>query len=197
MLYSIMIPFPSKMIVFALRLSLTETFNDLDSVSWAKEAITYLFDAGVVSGKGAGKFAPNDNVTRAELAKMLVLGFGLEAKGETKVFKDVASDAWYEDFVKIAASNGLINGDENGRFNPDKPVTRQDAAAMMYRALSVDEKAEKAFLEDYDEIADYSKAAVDYMYQKGIINGVGDGMFAPKNNVTRVQVAKMLYLLLA
>jgi len=67
---------------------------------------------------------------------------------------------------------------------------------MMHRALSSDEIVQKAFFEDYDEIADYSKTAVDYMYQKGIINGIGDGMFAPKNNVTRVQVAKMLYLLL-
>lgn len=174
----------------------TELFDDIDSVSWAKEAIIYLYDAGIVSGKGNNKFAPNDNVTRAELAKMLVLGFGLESKGDAKIFKDVATGAWYADYVSVAASNGLINGDEKGRFNPDKPVTRQDAAVMMYRAIKTDEKTEKAFFEDYNDIADYSEAAVDYMYQKGIINGIGDGKFAPKSNVTRVQVAKMLYLLL-
>ena len=127
---------------------------------------------------------------------MLVLGLKLEAKGASKDFKDVESNAWYADYVAVAASNGLITGDENGNFNPNKPITRQDAAVMMYRAVAPSEKAEKAFFEDYDKISDYSKEAVNYMYEKGIINGIGDGMFAPENNVTRAQIAKMLYLML-
>lgn len=171
-------------------------FTDIENVSWAEEAISYLYKAGVISGKSEKTFAPNDNVTRAELAKMLVLGLKLESKDQTKEFEDVTSGAWFYDYVNIAASNGIITGDEYGRFNPDSPVTRQDAAVMMYRAISPTNKVEKAFFEDYEEIADYSKDAVDYLYSKGIINGVGDGMFAPKSNVTRAQIAKMLYLLL-
>ncbi|MBR2499907.1 MAG: S-layer homology domain-containing protein, partial [Clostridia bacterium] len=174
----------------------TVQFTDIQNVSWAESAITYLYQAGIVSGKSEKTFAPNDNVTRAELAKMLVLGLKLEAKGASKDFKDVESNAWYADYVAVAASNGLITGDENGNFNPNKPITRQDAAVMMYRAVAPSEKAEKAFFEDYDKISDYSKEAVNYMYEKGIINGIGDGMFAPENNVTRAQIAKMLYLML-
>lgn len=174
----------------------TVQFTDIQNVSWAESAISYLYQAGIVSGKSEKTFAPNDNVTRAELAKMLVLGLKLESKGISKGFKDVVSGAWYADYVEIAASNGLITGDENGNFNPNKPITRQDAAVMMYRAVAPSEKAEKAFFEDYDRISDYSKEAVNYMYEKGVINGIGDGMFAPKNNVTRAQIAKMLYLML-
>lgn len=171
-------------------------FTDIENVSWAEGAISYLYKTGVISGKSEKTFAPNDNVTRAELAKMIVLGLKLESKDKTKEFEDVTSDAWFYDYVNIAASNGIITGDEYGRFNPDSPVTRQDAAVMMYRAISPENKVENAFFEDYEEIADYSKAAVDYLYSNGIINGVGDGMFAPKSNVTRAQIAKMLYLLL-
>ena len=54
----------------------------------------------------------------------------------------------------------------------------------------------KTFFEDYDRISDYAKAAVDYFCGKNIINGIGDGIFAPLSNLTRAQAAKIIYLLL-
>lgn len=172
-------------------------FTDIEDVPWAESAIFYLYSKGVVSGRNSMTFAPNDHVTRAELVKMLV--FGLDLKDEVnnkKYFDDVSSDAWYAEVVSIAAAHGLIKGDEKGSFNPDAPISRQDAATILYRAINPESASTTANFVDYASISDYAKTAVDYMYAKGIINGVGDGCFAPKDLLSRAQCAKMLHLIL-
>ena len=157
----------------------------------------YLYKNNIVSGKNAVTFAPDDQVTRAELVKMLVCGLGLAGQENIgKQFGDVSHNAWYAEYVEIAAEHGLINGDANGNFNPELPISRQDAATIMYRAFNTSEKAESAHFEDYSSISDYAKDAVDYMYAKGVINGIGDGMFAPFDKLSRAQAAKMLHLML-
>ena len=171
------------------------SFNDIGNVKWAEEAISYLYSKNIISGRNNETFAPDDQVTRAELVKMLVLGFNLKGDS-TASFNDVNSSAWYAQYVSIAAANGLIKGDENGNFNPNKPVSRQDAAVMMYRAIGGASKADKAYFVDYEKISPYAQNAVNYMYENGVINGMGNGIFAPQNNLTRAQSAKMIYGLL-
>ncbi|MBE7048836.1 MAG: S-layer homology domain-containing protein [Ruminococcaceae bacterium] len=170
-------------------------FTDISDVTWAKDAIVYLQSKGVVSGRTAETFDPNAQVTRAELLKMLVAGFKLTGSSDAR-FGDVSADAWYADYVAIGAANGLITGDENGNFNPNQAVSRQDAAVLMYRALNPSESAAKASFVDYGSISEYANTAVNYMYEKGVINGVGDGCFAPLAELSRAQAAKMLYYML-
>lgn len=172
-------------------------FTDIEHVTWAKDSILYLYKNQIVSGKDAVTFAPDDQVTRAELVKMLVCGLKLDTQSKLDTrFNDVYSEAWYAEFVSVATEHGLINGDEYGNFNPESPISRQDAATIMYRALNTSEKVESAYFEDYSYIADYAKIAVDYMCAKGVINGIGDGLFAPHAKLTRAQAAKMLHLML-
>ena len=172
-------------------------FTDIEHVTWAKDSILYLYKNKIVSGKDAVTFAPDDQVTRAELVKMLVCGLGLTGQsGAGKSFNDVSPNAWYAQYVSIAADHGIVNGDENGNFNPEAPISRQDAATIMYRAFKSTKKVGTAYFEDYSSISDYAKAAVDYMYAKGVINGIGDGMFAPFDKLSRAQAAKMLHLML-
>ena len=170
-------------------------FEDIEHVAWADKAIHYLYSNGIIAGRDEKTFDPDNKVTRAELAKMLVVGLGLKGEG-TVSFSDVPSSAWYAEYVLVAAANGLILGDDNGRFNPNSPVSRQDAAVMMYRAIGTNEVAEKAYFTDYSSISAYAAPAVNYMCKEGIINGVGDAKFAPLENLTRAQAAKMLYSLL-
>ena len=77
--------------------SATAAFNDLDSVSWAVEAITELKRIGVINGVSETEFAPNREVTREEFAKMIVNAFSIT--GEGKSFADVPATAWYAPFV--------------------------------------------------------------------------------------------------
>lgn len=175
---------------------LSSAFSDIENVAWAKDAIEALADKGIISGKEAGKFYPNDELKREELAKILTLAFGVqEQESEMPEFGDIDASAWYYSYVKTMYTNSIIKG-MGDVFGTGLAVTREDAATMIYRlikdttALPEDEAEEFA---DNDEISDYAKEAVYSLKKLNIIGGVGDNCFAPKKTVTRAELAKIIY----
>lgn len=90
--------------------------------------------AGLVTGD-LGKFNPQQNLTRAQMAKVLVLAFGLKKKGEHS-FVDVSVNHWANDYISILYSNGITIGD-NGKYSPESPVTRAHFAAFLVRSFEV------------------------------------------------------------
>ena len=174
-------------------------FTDIGSVSWARDAINSLYDAGIINGKTETTFAPNDNVTRAEFAKMLMGVFGLNSDAfTTSSFYDVSPSDWYFQSVESAYNLGIINGVAPAYFDPNANITRQDMAVMVVRAATVSGKAiptvnEAKTFADEASIADYAKDAVSTLQVGGIIDGVTDTTFAPTDNATRAQAAKILY----
>ena len=174
-----------------------QPFMDLDSVSWAKDSIERLYDAGVVSGIGEGLFAPNASVSREEFVKFIVLGLGLELTEATDMdFPDVDRNAWYSSYVLSAASSGVVFGRDNGTFGVGDKITREDMAVMICRALSskgisITAAAEPGF-SDAEYISDYAAEAVSFLSEKGILHGLDDGSFAPKSFSTRAQVAVVI-----
>lgn len=176
-----------------------KSFTDLANVPWAVEAITSLADRNIVSGVSATEFNPDANVTREQFVKMFVLALGISTDGVSSDFSDISSSHWSYPYVSGAVSAGVVNGIGGGNFGAGQNITRQDMAAMLYRAASVCRVAltEKTSISFGDEaqIADYAKTAVEAMSKAGIING-SDGSFMPKANATRAQAAKMIYELL-
>lgn len=172
-------------------------FIDLNSVEWAYEAIMALADNGIVNGKTDNEFYPNDKVTREEFAKLLVCMAKLEnSEYSSNHFTDVGADAWYSKYVNIAYENGICNGIGNGNFGVGNEITRQDMAVMVHNLLkSANEAINPLYTEFADDeyISDYAKPAVSSLSAMGIINGVGDNMFAPKDNATRAQAAVIIY----
>lgn len=171
-------------------------FEDINSNHWAWESIRYLYDKEIISGRSQAIFAPDDNVTRAELVKMIVLALGLSDNGTGQNFNDISNGSWYADYVKIVSSKGIVFGDDDGNFNPNQPITRQDAAVIIYRALNPEKTVRQAAFDDYAKVSDYAKTAVDYMSNEGIISGMGDGCFEPQSLLSRAQCAKILHLTL-
>ena len=177
------------------------SFDDIANVAWAKDAIESLVKHGVVNGKGNNKFAPNDSVKREEFVKMIVEAFKLSADNVDIIFTDVAEDAWYYNYVKIAVSSGIVNGISDTEFGSGQNISRQDMAVMIQRAavktnveLLVVEAGKQ--LNDYDSVADYAQAPVKQLTEAGIVNGDENGNFNPKDIATRAQAAVMLYNLL-
>ena len=173
-------------------------FADIENVSWAKDAILALYERNIVSGKADKKFAPNDNVTRAEFLKMIVLAKGIEVVPATeKTFGDVELDKWYADIVNTAKVNGIISGDENNNFNPDKQITRQDMSIIVAKALGYTADGSKyAPFGDLETINDYAVEYVVYLYEKGLLKGNEEGLFLPKNNTRRSEAAVLIYRVL-
>ncbi|MBE7041947.1 MAG: hypothetical protein E7399_00430 [Ruminococcaceae bacterium] len=176
------------------------TFNDLDSVPWAAEKIVALAADGVVSGIAEGVFSPNGEVTRAQFVAMLTRAFGLLDEEATCDFSDVSEEQWYYTAVASAKKCGITAGYDDNTFRPDALITRQEMAAMAYRTagiagLTIPETAEKIAFIDEADIADYAKDAISAMQMGGVINGMGDGQFGPKENATRAQAAVIIYQL--
>ena len=170
-------------------------FIDMTNHQWAVTAVNYLRDNGIISGKTSTQFAPADNVTRAEFAKILVNAIGIDVSGYESEFEDVKASDWYAPFVSAAAKSGIILG-ADGRFMPNQNITRQDMAVMIKRALNLDDSEYKEVFNDSAYISDYAQKAIFAVYKKGIMQGSGNGQFNPLSNATRAEAAQTVYNML-
>jgi hypothetical protein len=180
----------------------TKTFADIANVAWAKDAVEVMVAKGVLNGITEDKFAPNSDVTRAQFARMLVQTLGLSdasVDGAT-TFKDVKENDWFAKDVKIAASLGIVAGVKEDQFAPNAPITREQMAAMVARALKNVSNVQagntadalKKF-KDANKISGWASEGVALVAEKGIVNGMSNGTFAPKEKASRAQAAVIMY----
>lgn len=176
----------------------TEGFSDLTDAEWAIEAITALAGKGIVSGSGDGKFNPNNSVTRDEFTKMTILAIGMYDGNAECDFSDVSRDEWHYSYIASAEDRGIITGIGDGSFGTGRRITREEMAVIVKRAaqaagISYAQFRSLSEFADSHMIADYAKESISELYCAGIINGVGGNMFAPTENCTRAQAAKIIY----
>ena len=161
---------------------------------WAKEAVSYLSEKGIINGKGNGMFEPRANVTREEFVKMLVLAFSLSDEDAGCSFSDVSSGAWFKPYVASAVKNGVINGISPELFGAGEYITRQDMAVCVFRAAGAQPEAfDDGLFTDSDKIAPYAREGISWMKKNGLISGYSDGSFAPAAFCTRAEAAKIIY----
>ncbi|ABO51502.1 S-layer domain protein [Desulforamulus reducens MI-1] len=174
-------------------------FKDIEG-HWAASDILYMASQGYVNGVEADKFHPQDLVTRAEFATMLVNVLGLQGQGEV-VFKDVNKGAWYYPSVALACKAGLAKGKGADTFAPGAPITRQEMAAMLVNAMSYKgmavqaDTAVLAAFADQAQVADWAKPSAAAAYAAQIIKGKPGqkGLcFGPTDNTTRAEAVVML-----
>lgn len=177
-----------------------DIFVDLEDFKWAKQAIIYLAEKRIVTGKTNEEFYPADYVTREEFAAMLVRAFADSAETVNISFTDTVSGAWYEDSLKKAVNAGIVEGYDDGRFGIGDYITRQDMTVMLKRAAEYAgmsfEVVDNIIFADADEISEYAKPAVSAMKNVGVINGVTPDTFEPRSNANRAQAAKVIFELL-
>lgn len=170
-------------------------YHDI-STSYAKEAILRLTKRNIVSGNGAGAFLPRDKVTRAEIATMMSRLLQMNpVDNDISAFRDVPKQAWYYGWVHAGTNLGIINGRSERTFKPLDPVTRQEAAVMMVRAMKVDASTGEEIVyrryEDAAELAAWSRAEVGVATLHGWLQGSG-GKFRPNDPITREEVAVLM-----
>lgn len=173
-----------------------QIFSDIGHVAWAEESILALYSLGIINGKEAGKFYPNDAVTRAEFVKMLVEAFGDSAQETDISFKDVAADAWYYPYIAKSVQMNLVNGYDNENFGANDKITRQDMATVLYRLITsrgVKEKASNTAFQDVGAIAEYAEEAIRTLSAYGVFSGDENGNFRPQDQAGRAETAKVIY----
>ncbi len=169
----------------------TSAFFDMQG-HWGEKYAKVLSDKKIINGYEDGSFKPENNVTRAEIAKMLVTGFSI---GGTNAFAftDVSADSWYASFVARASAAGIVTG-YDGKFNPDGNLTRQDAALMVFRVLEKIKELPKtsATFKDEAKISDYASNAVKVLGAIKVLNGDTNGNFNPASPITRAEIAAVI-----
>ncbi len=173
-----------------------KVFSDIDSVSWAEDSIIRLANAGVISGTGENKFTPNGLVTREQFVKMVLLALDIPVNSGNAEFTDVSESDWYYSYVIAATELGIITGKDDGSFGAGEYVTREDMVTIASRAViaanaTLPETTTVSYIDDTD-IAGYAKEAAISFGNAGIITGMPDGSFMPKDFSTRAQAAVML-----
>ncbi|WP_238652666.1 S-layer homology domain-containing protein [Paenibacillus piscarius] len=168
-------------------------FSDAKSISpWALESVYTAYDRKLMNGVSGQElvFAPKQNITRAELAALLLRLTGQEPAANTsaQAFSDVKPDAWYYGTVNKAKELGIISGVNGKTFKPDGLVTRQDMAVMLVRAFKLDAAVGAGKFSDEDKISDYALSAVRMVTGLGYMSGTG-GAFDPAGTVTREMAA--------
>lgn len=177
-----------------------ERFNDLEQEAWAIPYINALAGKNIVQGTGEGRFAPRQEVTREQFLKMLLEAFGMKGEYVETGFSDVVPEMWYAPYISQGVALGIVKGTDETNFGVGKSVSREEMAVMAARLLEQQQIAlpeGTAQFVDFDEISAYAKNAVGGMQQAGLIDGMADGRFAPRQPLSRAQAAKVIYQLLA
>ena len=178
----------------------TPTYSDVSSNHWAYNAIMSLSEEGILEGMGDGTFGVDSLLTRAQFATIIqrAFKFSIDKKGDD--FSDVKAEAWYAEAVDILSALEIMIGYDDGTFKGELTITREQMATVLFRVLNqkgIEIKAVRTDTpKDIDATSDYAKEAVIVLYQAEIINGVGNGFFAPINVATRGQAAQLIYNIL-
>lgn len=174
----------------------TEQFADAALAPWAEEALLYLRQKNIMVGDGTN-VRPLQPVTRGEVSKLITAAFSFREVSEKHRFVD-SENKWWAEYAAVMSGNGIMNGISDDKFGGDEAITRQMLATALDRALlaagmTLYDKNEGIEFNDMDAVAEYAKGAVERLAKKGIVKGIGNGLFAPEIPVTRAEAAQMIY----
>jgi parallel beta-helix repeat protein len=170
-------------------------FADIQN-HWAKPFIQGLVDKGFISGFEDGTFKPDNKMTRAEYAALLVKAFNPSPKREAPNFKDISSDYWAKDVIQQAYRGQFLSGFEDNTFKPASNVQRVQVLVSVINGLGLSGSAPNALnaYDDRNAIPDYAKDEVRTATQKEIVvNYPQIKQLKPTQDATRAEVAAMVY----
>lgn len=171
-------------------------YNDT-AKHWAEPNILSVSERGWMNGTGQYVFSPDRKLTRTEAAVILVRALGLDKQEPAAAsgFTDVPAAYWAKKEIDLAKQHGIIKGTSPTTFSPEATVTREQVAAMFTRLMRY--QAEPAETSPFLDVKPESWAYSDIlaMQQRGIINGVREGYFAPLGNTSRAEMATLMHRL--
>ncbi len=169
---------------------------------WAKTDVNDMGSRMVIHGISEDLFAPDQDITRAEFAAVVVRALGLKPGAGTGRFMDVQGSDWYAPVVKTAAGYGLISGYEDGTFRPNAKITREEAMVLVSRAMKLtglSAAGSSPVLAEYSDaakLADWAKEAAAASISTGLVSGRNQAELAPQEMITRAETAVIIRRLL-
>lgn len=164
---------------------------------WAKEAINFslkekLFE-DIVKGD---RFEPNKAMTRAEFIAILGRFEKVNAFTANISFQDIDMGAYYGKYVNWAKGAGLIHGMDATHFAPNKTISREEMATILYRykqMKKINFDGESKQFKDQNKLPKWAKEAVKELSKSKILNGMEDGTFQGKKQLSRAEIAQIVF----
>ena len=176
-------------------------FTDMPSTAnWAHNGIDFVVAHKLFAGTSDTTFEPNTELTRAMIVEILYCLEGEPAVEAENPFTDVSSDAWYTKAVLWAASNNIVAGIGNGRFDPNGTATREQAATILYeyarfKGCDVDVYGDLSSFADAGSVSAFARAPMTWAVAEGLISGAvinGQTLLDPQGVTTRAQFAMIM-----
>ncbi|MBQ2602713.1 MAG: S-layer homology domain-containing protein [Oscillospiraceae bacterium] len=188
-----------------LKYSIKEkVFSDVAETAWYAEGTAESVRLGLITGTGKTTFSPEVPTTRAMFVTMLAR-FQSSLDGTTRIdgdstFKDMTEETWWSASARWAADAGIVKGMPDGTFAPDKPITREQMATMLYRyaeylGLATGLSADLSSFPDSGEVRSWALEGMEYAVGSGLIEG-SDGSLLPAKDATRAQAVTVFLRLL-
>jgi hypothetical protein len=179
------------------------SFADISYSDWFFKDVELVVGKGLMPGVSENEFGPGASLSRAMIVALLGRLSELDITSFLEAsFTDVSSDQDYAPYAEWAKENGICVGVGDGKFEPDRAVTRQELAAIIARyadfaGLALPETIQYAPFPDNALIEGYAREAVQTACKAGILYGRADGSFDPEGSVTRAEAAAMARRLMA
>lgn len=174
----------------------TVPFTDVNEGDWFYDAVSYVYENGMMNGVSENSFAPNATTSRAMIVTIL---YRLENEPAVSgsSFTDVASGQWYTNAVAWAAENGIVNGVTATTFAPNSAITREQMAAILYRyaawkGCDVSGRVDLSGHTDAASVSAYATEAMAWANAEGLITGVTNTTLRPAGSAVRAQAATIL-----
>ena len=184
---------------------LSVPFTDVNKDAWYYDSLHFCYGRGLVNGMTETTFVPNGTLTRAQFVQLLYENHGDVVNSYTDKetgFEDVRPKHWYNAAVAWAVDNGYVNGVSETKFAPNEPITREQAARILYLCA---EDLGSAYLEtdvtiradlngysDKDKVSDWACEQISWTVAAGIIRGTSDTTLEPKGYTTRAQACRLI-----
>lgn len=172
-------------------------FADVPSGSWYYDDVAYVYDTGLMTGLTVTAFGPNLSTTRGMIVTILWRMENEPAAKHGCPFADVRRGSYYEQAIAWASENGIVTGFDSSTFAPDRAITREQLAAILFRFAAyrgmdaVTLRENLSSFQDQAAISAYAVSALNWAVGEGLMQGTGDKL-EPTGSATRAQVAAML-----
>lgn len=167
-----------------------EVFDDVCAQDWFCPYVQYVYENGIMQGTSERTFSPYATMTRGMVAQILYnqaketdnIG---EMGSETPVFSDVQAEQWYFEAEQWAYANGKASGVGNGRFEPERQVTREELAMFLYRDAGRPYIGGELYFSDANQVDGWAKNAILWAVHQKIMSGTDNNRINPLGSALR------------
>ena len=169
-------------------------FEDMEEGEWFYDAVTYVWEQGLMQGISGHEFGPANPANRAMVVTLLYRMDGAELLPEGGSFADVEPESWYHAPVEWAYANGITTGVSETEFAPGRNVVREQFVTFLHRYAGEPEpEALPERFSDWETVSGYAQPAVAWAVETGILTGYSDGTILPQRELNRAELAVLMH----